>query len=393
MAMAFLVPQKQAQQKLWLPQRELITAAPALSDVEEAKLQLGQSFAAVRQITESCTAIRNTRFSYPGTPPDWFIQLNQKLDVSKKLAAQWLDDYSVAVSATIPMSVLNFVPTFDASAQALQVIIDRNPGELSPSDLTAAKSILLRLMNKVDEIAATVKTYAYIQDGKSKGKLIDWQNDMRSSNEALQDGSASIQKAHQELAREIDQYNNTIMTLRVAIEYYNKLVALGAGLVGGGALVGVLGFGFVFDFPVLGGIALALGIGMIIGGAVTWGVMQSKINKANDEIAQARRKIAEDKQTIVALDTLNDASRLALQSTASAVANMSDLAATWMLFSGALRHTYIALQEGGQSALSILIGMQLAEARKYWAQTAQYAEELLQVPKKLKELPASSQAA
>ncbi len=393
MAMAFLVPQKQAQQKLWLPQRDLIAAPPALSDVEAAKLQLGQSFAAVRQITESCTAIRSTRFSYPGTPPDWFDPLNQKLDVCKKLAAQWLDDYSVAVSATIPMSVINFVPVFDASAKALQDIIDRSPGELSPNDLHTAQTILRRLIKEVDEITAKVEGYASIQDGKSKGKLIDWQNAMRRSKDDMQDGSDSIQKAHQELVNEIAQYNARIDTLRASIDHYDKLVALGAGLVGAGAFVGIIGFGFVFDFHVLGGIALALGLCMIIGGAVTWGVMQSKINKANDEIIQAQSRIAEDKQTVVALDTLNAASNLALNSTASAVANMSDLAATWMFFGDDLRRTYNALQAGSDEAVAALLQLQLTEARAYWAQTKQYAEKLTQVPKELQELPASSQAA
>lgn len=393
MAMAFLVPQKQAQQKLWLPQRDLITAPPALSDVEAAKLQLGQSYAAVRQITESCTAIRNTRFSYPGTPPDWFTVLNKDLDACKKLAAQWLDSYAVAVSATIPMSVIDFVPTFDVSAMALQAIIDRSPEKLSPSDIVAARDILRRLIDKVDSIAATVKTYASIQDGISKGKLIDWQNAMRRSSENMHEGSETVQKAHQALAQEIDQYMAKIDTLRASIEQYNKQVALGAGLVGAGALVGVIGFSYVFDFPVLGGIALVLGLGMIIGGSVTWGVMQGKINKASTEITQLKSRLTEDKQTIVALSTLSTAATIVCRSCDSAVVNMSDLATTWIFLGDNLRRTYNALQEGRGDERSALLQLQLNEAKLYWAQAAQYAEKLMQSPQKPKERSASSQAA
>lgn len=48
----------------------------ALDPGKAEELQLGQTFASVRQITDSCFAIRNTIFN-PVTPkPDWYDGLN-----------------------------------------------------------------------------------------------------------------------------------------------------------------------------------------------------------------------------------------------------------------------------------------------------------------------------
>ncbi len=67
MAKAFLIPTAANHPKL-LTRPALVDLAGkplTLSDSQKEELQLGQSFASVRQITEACTAIRNTRFKAP----------------------------------------------------------------------------------------------------------------------------------------------------------------------------------------------------------------------------------------------------------------------------------------------------------------------------------------
>lgn len=396
MSKVFLIPTT-AKRPLLLARPALVDTAGkplALSDSQKEELQLGQSFASVRQITEACTAIRNTRFVAPSKKPDWFDGLNGKLDVLKSYANTWLDDYAIAITSTIPTSIMTFVPVFDASAKVLRDIIQRSPGELSAADATLARDVLARMMTKVDGIAQNVEYYAKVDEhGGTSGKLIDWQQNMRAAREKLETGSDSIQKARTDLQKEIAEYNGTIDTLKAEIEQYNKLVALGAGLVGGGLFVGVVGLGLCFAFPVVGGIVVAVGVGMVIGGSVTWGVMQSKINKANRDIADLTAQIAEDNKTILALNSLNAAAQTGLSSADSAISNLTDFAATWVTFGNSLRATMEGLERGGKEAYGVLLGMDLDEAQENWDDAKEYAKKLSGVSNEIKVVPAEQEVA
>ena len=62
--------------------------------------------------------------------------------------------------------------------------------------------------------------------------------------------------------------------------------------------------------PETGGASLLVaGTGglLIVGGAVTWGVMQSKINAQFDEIAKDQKELDDDKRQLVALQGLASA--------------------------------------------------------------------------------------
>lgn len=365
-----------------------------LSDSQSEELQLGQSFASLRQITESCTAIVNTQFSMPGTKPTWFDDLNKKFHTMQGLAKTWLDDYSVPILTTIPSSVNTFVPVFDASAHALRMIIDRNPGTLSDADAATAREVLRRIMDKTQKIQTEVEGYAKVDEkGNSSGRLITWQRDMRNAYQELKEGSTNIQSLSKDLATEIEKYNSTIDTLKAEINYYNTMVATGAGLVGVGLFVGVVGLALCFAFPVVGGIGLALGIGMVVGGSVTWGVMQSKINKANQEIQDLRKNIAADQQTIVALNTLGDAADVVLSSAQNAVNNMTNFAATWATLGRSLQATYTALEQGGQESYSALLAMDLDEAEENWKDVKEYVKKLSDVDPEVKIHSAGEQVA
>lgn len=348
-----------------------------LSDSQGESLKLGQSFASVRQITESCSAIINTQFTMSGTKPGWFDDLNNKFYVVKGHAETWLNDYSVAILTTIPSSVNTFVPVFDASAKALRTIIDRNPGALSDADTATAKEVLGRMLDKTHNIQTEVETYAKVdKDGKNSGKLITWRDNMRAAYKEFNEGSTNIQKLTKELAAEIEKYNNTIDSLKAEINHYNTLIGVGAGLVGIGLFVGVVGAALCFAFPVVGGIGIALGVGMVVGGSVTWGVMQSKINKANQDIQDLRNKISEDRQTIVALTSLGTAADVVLNSAQNAINNMTDFAASWAALGRSLQATYAALDQGSQEAYSALLALDLDEAQDNWDDVKEYVKKL-----------------
>ena len=171
------------------------------------------------------------------------------------------------------------------------------------------------------------------------------------------------------------------------------MIALGGGLVGGGATIGVIGYGMCFVFPWVGGVLLALGIGMVVGGGVTWGEMQNKINKANGKIGELTSKIKDDQKTILALNTLSAAASTCLASADSAISNLADFAVTWVTFGDSLRAILSALDEGSEAASGALLGMNLDEAREDWADTKDYAKQLLEVPGEIKVVPAGDQAA
>lgn len=396
MAKAFLIPTTANHPKL-LTRPALVDMAGkplTLSDSQKEELQLGQSFASVRQITEACTAIRNTRFKAPDKKPDWFDGLNSKLEVIKDYADIWLDDYAIAITSTIPSSIMTFVPTFDASATVLRGIIEKSPGELSDADAVLAREVLARMLDGVNQTAQKVEYYAKVDEKMvTSGKLIDWQKNMRAARAELDEDSDSIQAARTDLVTEIKEYKEKIKTLQTEIEEYNKLVSLGAGLVGGGVFIGVVGVGFCFVFPWVGGILLALGISSVIGGAATWGVMQEKINKANRDISSFATKIQEDNKAIVALDTLGTAARTCLSSADSAIKNLTDFAATWVTFGQSLHATMTALEDGGKEAYGALLGLDLDKAQKNWDDAKEYAKKLSDVSSDIKVTPADESAA
>ena len=235
MPKAFLIPTA-AKRPVLMARPALVDALGrplALSDSKKEELQMGQAFASVRQITEACTAIHNTCFVDPGNA-DWFNGLNNKLNVLKGYADSWLKDYAIAITSTIPSSIITFVPKFDAGAKVLQCIIDRNPMELSPSDAALARDVIARIVSKVDEISQNVEYYVK-RDGhmNTSGKLIDWQANMLAARKDLAEGSANIQSACTDLKKQIAEYNSEIDGLNAEIEAYNKMIALGGGLVGG----------------------------------------------------------------------------------------------------------------------------------------------------------------
>lgn len=405
MRTAFLMPEDSKIRKVFIPYDfldtlqqkntdSLLMQAPAngqtvtLSVTEAQKLQLGQTFASVRQITEACTAIYNTQFTSVTPVPSWYNELNGKFNVVKRNAKDWLDNYAIAVTATIPNSIITFMPTYDASANVIKGITDRTSGELSPSDLAAVRDILARLVGKVDNISQTIETYAKLENGVAKGKLVTWQQNMRESGIDLKTGSMTIQNAATSLADQIAEYNGKVTSLEANIQRYNKLVALGAGLVGGGAFVTTVGGAICLGFPVVGGIVLALGITMIIGGAITWGIFQSDINKASREIIDYQTKIAANNRTIVALNTLSGGVNQAISNAESAVSNMTDFAASWLVFSGSLKETLHALDQGGKEAMGALLALDMEEARQHWSDVKSYAQGLLDVPTEIKTVPA-----
>lgn len=364
----------------------------ALDPGKSGELQLGQTFASVRQITDSCFAISNTVFN-PVTPkPDWYDGLNGKFNSVKRYANQWLDDYSIVVTSTIPNTVLTYSPIFSARAEYLLELLSSGSGDLTEADLATTRNVLTKMLDKSKPIYNEVKQYAHMENGKAVGKLIDWRNNMSAAGLELKSGTDSIQKAASKLQQEITEFNNEIDSLKLDIQYYQKLVATGAGLVGGGIFIGTIGGGLCFAFPVVGGIILALGIAAVIGGSAVWGVYQKKINDANSRIVTLNNKISENGKTVAALSTLSTSMDLAVENAENAIKNMTDFSASWLTFGKSLENLIHAIDDGRATSDRDDIQIELRTSMRYWNQAENYAQRLCEVPTNIEKHKASEVA-
>lgn len=364
----------------------------ALDPGKAEELQLGQTFASVRQITDSCFAIRNTIFN-PVTPkPDWYDGLNGKFNSVKHYADQWLDDYSVVVTSTIPNSVMTYSPIFASRAEYLLSILSSGSGDLTADELATTRNVLTKMLDKSTPIYNDAKQYARMENGKAVGKLIDWRSNMSAAGLELKSGTDNIQKAASSLQQEITEFKNEISSLKVDIAYYQKLVATGAGLVGGGIFIGTIGGGLCFAFPVVGGIILALGIAAVIGGSVVWGVYQKKINDANSRITELNTKLSERGKTLAALTTLSTSMDLAVDNAENAIKNMTDFSASWLTFGKSLENLIHSIDEGRAASDRDDIQIELRTSMRYWKQAENYSQKLLDVPTDIEKHKASDVA-
>lgn len=408
MPKAFLMPDNSSLRTIFIP-NDLLDAVRQKNDnflqvqtvsaganitlptVDAQKLQVGKTFASIHEISDSCWAIRNTLFNPVSPKPDWYDGLKSKFNTVKRYADEWIDNIAIAVTATIPSSIINFVPTFSACANTISTITQRSPGVLSPNDLIAVREIISRLIGKIDEISINVNRYAQLDSqGKPTGKLVTWQQNISEASLDLKGGTDTIQKASMDLSKQIMDYNNNIEALKRDIAQYNMLIATGAGMVGGGAFVATVGGAVCLAFPVIGGIIVAISVLSIIGGSITWGYYQNRINKANAAISDYTTKITQNQQTLVALNSLTTSVDLVVQNAEMATKNLTDFAASWVTFGNSLRSTQQNIEQGGKEAYGILLDLDMETAKLNWEDVKAYATTLLESPSGVTLKPASA---
>lgn len=140
-------------------------------------------------------------------------------------------------------------------------------------------------------------------------KLIAWGDMMQHSHDALSSGAANIQSAEADLAPET-----------------------------GGASLLVAGTGGL----------------LVIGGAVTWGVMQHKINEQYDEIAKDKKELGDDQRQMVALQGLATSTDQAVTYITTSTSALSDFRTSWTVFEGELKGvaSQLAKAEASLSTIS-----------------------------------------
>jgi len=350
----------------------IITEEKKKSDDLQQKTK--SAYLLLQLITQCCHGVTNTQFIAPDPKPDWFDDLNDKLDIAKSHSTHWIDDIAPDITSGVPLQVIDYGTTYDALTDEIVNIADAHP-DASGKDNKYVKEVHAL----VSALHSSVKDIVDNADEMAKN-LTDWGDSMQASHDDLSTGAASIQSAETDLATDISKMNAAMETLRQEIASENKAIAASAGAVGGGVFLLVVGIALA---PVSGGTSLVVGgIGgaLIIGGAVTWGVMQAKIDKQFKEIAEDQKELDDDKRQLVALQGLASASKNALDYIDDATTALSEFRTSWSGFEGELKQVLAKLEKAEDSLQIIVSKAFTVAAKKEWAIATKYAEDLQNAP-------------
>jgi predicted nucleic acid-binding Zn-ribbon protein len=351
----------------------------------------GTSYTSAQLITMACHGVAETVFSPPDPKPKWFDDLNAKLGDAQVLANQWLDTLGQQVTQTIPLQVLNFGPTYVSTTNAILDIVKEH-GSASGKD----NQYVIEIKELIEQTLVPGVTDAINAIDKIAGDLETWGAAVTKAHNALSKGAGDIQSAEIALKGDIDKMNNAIKNLHTYIDNENKAIAASAAAIGIGVFALIVGVALA---PETGGASLAIGgfIGAagIIGGAVTWGVMQHKINEQFDEIAKDQKEKADDQRQLVALQGLSMASNAAVSNLSLASSALSKLRTQWGVFEGELQGVLKKLESAEDSISVIVQGVFTSAALKEWQEAAETANALVNRKIKVdsKMLPMDSKSA
>jgi hypothetical protein len=230
-------------------------------------------------------------------------------------------------------------------------------------------SLVRLLRDQVDTIVKDVDSAA--------DRLKTWGDAMQKAHDALYIGAANIQSLQISLAADIAKMNKAIDGLRGEIDSENKAIAAGALAVGLGIFALCIGIGVAIATLGAGLVVCGIAVAAIAGGAITWGIMQDKINKQFAEIAEDQKKIAEEERQIVALQGLSLAANSAISSIAIATQNLSDVKVMWQAFGNELKGIIDDLKRANAKVSMIVDRAMVNAAKKKWDLAVDFAQDLV----------------
>lgn len=333
----------------------------------------GVSYNAAQLITMACHAIANTTFTALDPKPAWYDNLNAQLLAAQQLAQQWLDTLGIQVTKTIPLQVINFGSNFTAATNEIIKIAQEHP------DATGADNpYVVEIKQIIEQTLLPPIKDVITQMGSVSTSLADWGSKMQKAHNDLKNGAANIQAAEIALGADIDNMNNAISTLKAAIDAENKAIAYSAGAIAIGVFALVVGIALA---PETGGASLwiggAIGAAGIIGGSVTWGVMQHKIDGQFGDIAKDQERLANDQRQIVALQGLQMATDNAVNSIELATSSLSKLETQWGIFQGELQGVVNKLESADKSLSAIVAKVFTSAAQTEWVSAIETANSLV----------------
>lgn len=347
---------------------------------------------AINIITASCHAIQNTQLNPlqawiddPKKKPAWFDPLVAHLDTAKNLANQWVDDIGPDITAKLPGKIVTYGTTYNAITAQIIKIADAFPSAKGADDPNVKNVFALidALKSEVTDIHSDILA----EDEVMK----KWGKDMQAAYNDLSTGVGNIQAAETDLNADIGKMKSAIDGLKAKIEGENKAIAAAGLAICFGAFAMVVGLALA---PVSAGTSVIIGgIGAIavVGGAVTWGMMQHRINEQYDEIAADQKQIDEDKRQLVALAGLEMGTSQAVQSLSVATQALSTARALWLLLATELDGVVSQLNLADQGLALIVNEAFVQGAAKEWDAATDLAKTLINTPMTVqaKDLPMS----
>lgn len=333
----------------------------------------GVSYNAATLITMACQAVVNTSFIAPTPKPSWFDALNAELQAAQTLATQWLQTIGQQVTQAIPLQVINFGASFDASTAAILEIVKNNPnatGANNPYVIEIKEIIQQALLPSIQTAITNIDT--------TSGTLTVWGGKLQTAHNNLSSGATDIQAAEISLQGDISKMNDAITSLKETIDGENKAIAASAAAIAIGVFALIVGIALA---PETGGASLVIGgfIGAagIIGGAVTWGIMQSRINANFDQIAIDQQELSTDQRQLTALQGLALASSGAVSSLELATSSLSKLRTQWGVFQGELQGVVTQLESAENAISTIVQGVFTSAAQDEWKSAVTTANALV----------------
>lgn len=356
---------------------------------DEATDKSVKTYAALTLISASCHVILNTSLIKPNPKIGkdgkdifaWFDDVNSKLDDSKNVARDWINNVVTPIQGEIPSSVITFDNQLQETAQYILNICKQYPKMKKGDDAFNDVNQLL------DALKDTIDNDILVPIDKSRTALKSWGESMQKAHDALSGKVKIIQDAEVDLAADIERLNTSIETIHGMISSESTLVAVGAGLVGGGIFVALIGVVLCVSGvgAVAGGIVMGVGAAMVIGGAVTWGVMQGKIDAQYKEIAEDRKEINADKQLLVSLKSIEGGTVSAVENMQIALSALDEVKSMWESFRNIISGTMTDLSKAENAPSSILKRMFTETAVKQWGDAHVLAQKLLDTKVKVED--------
>lgn len=340
-----------------------------LKNTDAAKLQVATGYNSLRNITAACHAINNSRMDTPTKTYDWYPEMKKNFGHAQKLSRKWIDDLSVDITSNIPSSILDFKATYDASDMVIHKVLEKYDGAdtLSEKDLHVVRSILQKVVEKTNSIEKRTKT---LDDEMKK-----WGTDMYDIFEKINSENSNVSSAIVSINAQIETYNKQVARIESDLEGYYKRVSAGAGLVGCGAFVALLGGCLCLACPVAGGMVICVGLGCIGGGGIVWGLCDAAIRESQKELVNIRNSIAADEQLIVSLKTIDLSVKAANTACVNARSNLNDFRFIWNTFGKTLSDLNEALANESTESMAALIDFYDEEARNNWSELNKFALE------------------
>lgn len=333
--------------------------------------KVATGFASLQLVTSACHSVLNTNFT-PLTPkPDWYDALSSELDVAKVLSQQWIDDLAPKMTSSIPTHVLNYSPTYKAMTDQILELINKDPTAKGKDNKTVQQVFALidALQASVDDIIKDVLS--------TEQSLKDWGDKMQKAHDDLYNGAANIQKAEVDIQSDINKMNAAITSLRSMIDAENKAIAYSGIAIGVGLFALVAGIALAFVTFGAGLVVAGIGVAGIVGGAVTWGVMQAKINSQMDEIAKDQKELTDDNRQLVALQGLSLSANMAVSSIETATNALSEVRTMWATFKGELQGVVDKLNKADEELYMVVNKGYIIAAQSEWDLAIEFAQQLV----------------